>query len=55
MSRNIPATCLCSGGKGIGAHTVNEYFVMEHTELGPQLIMLAALSLAGTKNTEPLL
>lgn len=55
MSQNIPSTCLCSGGKGIGAHTVNEYFVMEHTELGPKLIMLTALSLVGTKNTDPLL
>ena len=35
MSHNIPATCLCSGGKGIGAHTLKEHFIMEKTELGP--------------------
>ena len=55
MSHNIPSTCLCSGGKGIGAHTLNEYFVMERTELGPQLILLTALALAGTDSTSPLL
>lgn len=55
MSHNIPSTCLCSGGKGIGAHTLKEYFVMERTELGPQLILLTALALAGTDTTKPLL
>lgn len=47
MSRGIPATCLCSGGKGIGAHTLKEYFVMENTHLGPQLVFLAAAALSG--------
>lgn len=55
MSHNIPSTCLCSGGQGIGAHTLKEYFVMERTELGPQLILLTALALAGTDTTKPLL
>lgn len=47
MSRGIPATCLCSGGKGVGAHTLKEYFVMENTHLGPQLVFLAAAALSG--------
>ena len=55
MSHNIPATCLCSGGKGIGAHTLKEHFIMEKTELGPQLVLLTALALAGTETTKPLL
>lgn len=55
MSMNIPATCLCSGGKGIGAHTLNEHFVFEKTELGPKLILLTTLALAGTTKTKPLL
>jgi acetylornithine deacetylase/succinyl-diaminopimelate desuccinylase-like protein len=55
MSLNIPSTCLCSGGKGIGAHTLKEYFVKESTELGPQLVLLTALALAGTSGSVPLL
>ena len=55
MSLNIPSTCLCSGGKGIGAHTLKEHFVFEKTELGPKLILLTALALAGTTDTKPLL
>lgn len=55
MSHNIPSTCLCSGGKGIGAHTLKEHFIMEKTELGPQLVLLTALALAGTETTKPLL
>ena len=55
LSHNIPSTCLCSGGKGIGAHTLKEHFIMEKTELGPQLVLLTALALAGTETTKPLL
>lgn len=55
MSLNIPSTCLCSGGKGIGAHTLKEHFVFEKTELGPKLILLTSLALAGTSDTKPLL
>lgn len=48
MSKGIPATCLSSGGKGVAAHTIHEHFVMENTHLGPQLIFLTALALAGS-------
>lgn len=47
MSRNIPSTCLCSGGNGVGAHTLGEYFEMKDTHLGPQLILLTVLALTG--------
>lgn len=46
MSKNIPSTCLCSGGNGVGAHTLGEYFEMKDTHLGPQLILLTVLGLA---------
>lgn len=52
MSMNIPSTCLSSGGKGIGAHTLTEHFVMENTHLGPQLVMLTALALVGTEHIQ---
>ena len=55
MSRGIPATCLCSGGKGIGAHTLKEHFVMENTHLGPQLVFLAAAALAGIDGRKAIL
>lgn len=55
MSMDIPSTCLCSGGKGIGAHTLQEHFIMENTELGPQLVMLTALSLVGADSVKGLL
>lgn len=55
MSMNIPSTCLCSGGKGIGAHTLKEHFVFDKTELGPKLILLTALALAGTERTKAMI
>ena len=55
MSRGIPATCLCSGGKGVGAHTLKEYFVMENTHLGPQLVFLAAAALSGAAGHKAIL
>lgn len=35
--------------------TLKEHFIMEKTELGPQLVLLTALALAGTETTKPLL
>lgn len=55
MSRNIPSTCLCSGGRGVGAHTVDEYFEMKDTHMGPQLILLTSAALAGACGREPLI
>jgi len=55
MSRGIPSTCLCSGGKGVGAHTLNEYFDMIDTHLGPQLVFLTAAALTGIEGRAPLL
>ena len=55
MSRGIPSTCLSSGGRGVNAHTLDEYFVMEDTHLGPQLIFLTALALAGSDRAEAVL
>ena len=55
MSMDIPSTCLCSGGHAENAHNVKEFFEMIDTHLGPQLITLAALSLVGVEDEEPLL
>ena len=55
MSENIPSTCLCSGGHAENAHNVKEFFEMIDTHLGPQLLTLAALSLVGVEDEEPLL
>lgn len=55
MSEGIPATCLCSGGRGVGAHTLNEYFDMVDTHLGPQLVFLTAAALVGVEGARALL
>lgn len=53
MSLGIPSTCLSSGGIGKGAHTLNESFIFDQIELGPQLVLLAALALVGTEGIAP--
>lgn len=55
MSLGIPATCLCSGGRGVNAHSKTEYFEMIDTHLGPQLVFLAAAALSGACCQKPLL
>lgn len=55
MSLGIPSTCLSSGGVGVGAHTVDEYVVMDRIERGPQLALLTVLALSGISGFEPLL
>ena len=55
MSKNIPATCLCSGGKGVGAHTLKEHFEMTATHLGPQLVFLTAAALVGVEGRKAIL
>ena len=55
MSLGIPSTCLCSGGRGVNAHSVTEYFEKVDTELGPQLVFLTAAALAGACGEKPLL
>ena len=47
VSLGIPATCLSSGGKQMRTHTVDEYYECFDIHLGPQLLMLTAVSLAG--------
>ena len=39
MSLGIPATCLCSGGRGMNAHSVTEYFEMVDTQLGEKPVL----------------
>ena len=55
MSLGIPATCLSSGGIGIGAHSLGETFIVKDIHLGPQLALLTTLALVGTKTRAPLL
>ncbi len=55
MSLGVPSTCLCSGGKGVDAHSLTEHFEMVDTHLGPQLVFLAACALAGTAGLPALL
>lgn len=56
MSLGIPSTCLCSGGRGVNAHSLNEFFEMTpDVALGPQLVFLAAAALAGACGEAPLL
>ena len=55
ISLGIPASCLCAGGVGVGAHTLQEYFEMKDTHLGPELILLTALALVGIEGHAPLL
>ena len=53
MSLGIPSTCLCSGGKGVNAHTTKEYFEMVDTHLGPQLVFLTTCLLVGADGSAP--
>ena len=55
MSHDIPATCLGSGGNGVGEHSLKEYFEAINTHLGPQLVFLAAAALVGIEGNAPLL
>ena len=55
MGAGIPSTCLGTGGRGVHAHNLKEYFEMVDTHLGPQLIMLTSLALVGLEDEEPLL
>lgn len=55
MSCDIPATCLGSGGKDVGEHSLKEYFEAIDTHLGPQLVFLAAAALVGIEGNAPLL
>ena len=55
MSLGIPSTCLCSGGRGVNAHSVTEYFEKVNTQLGPQLVFLTAAALTGACGEKPVL
>lgn len=55
MSLGVPSTCLCSGGRGIGAHSLEERFEIVDVHLGPQLVFLASAALSGALGAEPLL
>lgn len=55
MSLGIPSTCLCSGGRGVNAHSVTEYFEKVDTQLGPQLVFLTAAALTGACGEKPVL
>lgn len=55
MSLGIPSTCLCSGGLGVNAHSVTEYFEKVDTQLGPQLVFLTAAALVGACGEKPVL
>lgn len=55
MSLSIPSTCLCSGGRGVNAHSVTEYFEKVDTQLGPQLVFLTAAALVGACGEKPVL
>lgn len=53
VSLGIPATCLSSGGFQYKSHSVAEYFDAIDIHLGPQLILLTALSLVGYGKFQP--
>lgn len=56
MSKGIPSTCLCSGGRGVNAHSMSEYFEMtDDVYLGPQLVFLASAALSGACGEKPVL
>ena len=55
MSLGIPSTCLSTGGIGVNAHSLTEYFDMVDTHLGPQLIFLTAAALVGACGVKPVL
>ena len=55
MSLGIPSTCLCSGGRGVNAHSVTEYFEKVNTQHGPQLVFLTAAALTGACGEKPVL
>ena len=55
MSHDIPATCLGSGGKDVGEHSLKEYFEAVDTHLGPQLVFLATAALVGIDGNAPIL
>ena len=55
VSVGIPATCLCAGGQQVDNHTTAEYYVKEDIHLGPQLVFLTAIALAGFEQFKPLL
>ncbi len=55
MSLGIPSTCLCSGGRGVNAHSVTESFEKVDTQLGPQLVFLTAAALTGACGEKPVL
>lgn len=56
MSVGMPSTCICSGGRGMKAHTVEEYFEWTRdTYLGPQLIFMTACALIGVAGNKPTL
>ena len=55
VSVGIPATCLCAGGQQVDNHTTAEYYVKEDIHLGPQLVFLTAVALAGFEQFKPLL
>lgn len=55
MSLGIPSTCLSTGGIGVNAHSLTEYFDMLDTHLGPQLIFLTAAALVGACGVKPVL
>ena len=48
VSLGIPATCLSAGGVQKRTHTVDEYYDDINPHLGPQLILLTVLALAGS-------
>jgi tripeptide aminopeptidase len=47
LSRGIPALCVGGGGAAGNNHSTNEYFDPTDSHLGPQGILLTALSFAG--------
>lgn len=56
VSLGIPATCLSAGGRQMRTHTVDEYYECFDIHLGPQLLLLTAVSLVGLVGvTKPLL
>lgn len=47
MSMGIPAITIAGGGRGGGEHSPEEWFSPDHSHLGPQLLLLTTLGLAG--------
>ena len=47
MSKNIPSTCIGTGGVCCNEHSLKEYFIADKIWLGPQTTVLAALALVG--------